>query len=281
MAQKKAKPKTQRAKMPRNYKAAVSAVTKYREMRAAGQIGKIMAMEELSKFVGAKGNVLQRAVRYDKGIREFAAAVAKVKKDVGKRAGKKTLLRYVAKARGKLEKATKTYVEKQIPDKRFKKKAREQANKYAKMVDIFASETFNQLRSGEYGLGSDIVGALAESGFTPDDIEDYLQQVKGALDEIPNEARAMSNNDDFWKTVVEITDAFKSSADLNVSDVINAYLTTESDREEFTTALENYISVDNRGIPFSRVWEVLSSSLDPTSPDNMEEVIEMISEGEA
>ena len=127
--------------LPRNYKSVVKSVSVYREMRAAGKVGKISSMEKLLPFVGVKGGLLKSKVKSKKGAAEFSEAVAAVKKDVGRRPGKKTFIRHEKAAQQKREKAAQTYAQHNIPDKRFTKVAREQAAKYNKMVDVFASDT--------------------------------------------------------------------------------------------------------------------------------------------
>lgn len=264
-----------RAKMPRNYRAAVSAVTKYRELRAAGKIDKITAMEELSSFVGKRGDILKSKVKSAKGKERFAAAVSAVKKEIGRRPGKKTLLRYQQKKQEQKEKAAKTYAANKTPDKRFKKKAREMASKYMKMVDTFASETWNKLRDGAYGIGSDVVEKLLDEGLTPEDIEKYLSQIMETLNDIPSEARTMATGDDFWQAVIDMSEHFKDNEILSVPDVFAAYLTTDPDnREYFETALQNYTELNNNSKSFAEVWSELQNTMDPGSIDNMMEILE-------
>lgn len=263
-----------KAKMPRNYSSVVNAVTQYRELKASGKVGKITAMEELSKFVGKKGGLLKSSVKSAAGKQRFSAAVAAVKKEIGRRPGKKTLLRYQKAKEEQKEKGAKTYAEKRTPDKRFKKQARAMASKYNKMVDTFASETWNKLRDGGYGVGSDIVEKLLDEGLTPEEIEEYLKQIMQTIDDIPSEARQMAITDDFWQSVVDMQELIHESDGLSVSDVFNAYLTTDSDNMEyFEEALQNYAELNNTSKSFSEVWEELQHMMDPASIDNMEEIL--------
>ena len=263
-----------RAKMPRNYKAAVDAVSKYRAMRAAGEIGKITAMEELSKFVGKKGGVLQKKVKSEKGKREFSAAVEKVKKEIGRRPGKKTLQRYEQKAKGKLEKATKTYVQKQAPDNRFKKKAREAASQYARMVDIFASDDYARLREIGMGIGSDIVEALARMDIEEPELEKYLQQIGETFEDLPPAARGLAAQDEFWQNTMKLIEwAENTDGNLQFTDIFGAYLTSD-DVEHFEEALETYAEIGDNAIPFKEIWQELQYSMDPGNVDTMQEIIE-------
>lgn len=263
-----------RAKMPRNYKAAVDAVSKYRTMRAAGEIGKITAMEELSKFVGKKGGVLQKKIKSDKGRREFSEAVAKVKKEVGKRPGKKTLQRYEKQAKGKLEKATKTYVQKQIPDNRFKRKAREAAAQYARMVDIFASDDYARLREIGMGIGSDIVEALARMDIEEGELEKYLQQIGETFEDLPPAARGLAAQDEFWQNTMKLIEwAENTDGNLQFTDIFGAYITSD-DIEHFEDALQTYAEIGDNSIPFKEIWQEMQYSLDPGNAKTMKEIIE-------
>ena len=272
MARKATKP----PKMPRNYKSAVHAVSVYRELRKADKIGKIQAMENLSAFVGTKGGVLKSKVKSQKGAAAFAEAVKKVKKDVGKRPGKKTLIRHEKAAQQKREKAAQTYAQHNTRDKRFKKQAREKAEKYNKMVDVFASETYNRLREGAYGIGSDVIEKLLDEGLSEEDIIDYLEQIRQTIEDIPGEARALANGDDFWSAVIDLTSDIQSNDILKAPDVFAAYLETEPEnREYFKDALANYAELNDDSMSFLNVWLQLQRTQDPASMDNLRELYEV------
>lgn len=262
------------AKMPRNYSSAVNAVTIYRELRAKGKINKISAMEDLSKFVGKRGAVLREKTKSGAGVERFSKAVAAVKKEIGRRPGKKSLLRYDKAKQSQREKATQTYVSNKVRDKRFKTKAREAASRYNRMVDTFATDTWNKLRDGGYGIGSDVIEQLVDEGLSPEEIDDYLSQIMETIDDIPSEARAMATSDDFWQAVIDMRQAITENDTLSVADVFNAYLTTEADNMEyFEEALQNYAELNNTTKSFAEVWEELQHTMDPASIDNMEEIL--------
>ena len=251
-------------------KGASNAVMKYRKLRAAGKIGKVESLEELSKWFTKKGTVKKRETRYNKGREQFNKAVEKMRKDVG---GKNPSQKRITD-RAKFEKGQKTYTDKFAKDKRFTKQAREKANQYAKMVEVFASETFKQLREGEYGLGSEIVEMLAEQGLSDDDIIDFLNTVKTTLDRIPNEAKQYTERDDFWNTIGELADKMSTNPE-EISDVVNAYITVDGNREHFAQAYENYLkSGKTDKMYFSTAWELLNEIQDPASTDNLDEILE-------
>ncbi len=261
-------------KMPRNYKGVVNAVKVYREMRAAGKIDKISALETLSQFVGKRGDVLKKKVQSASGRAAFGEAVAAVKKNVGRRPGKKTFVRYQTKERERVQKATETFVKKAAPDRRFKKKARQAATRYGQMIDVFASETYNKLREGAYGIGSDVVEQLLDEGLTPDDIEEYFKEVQQTISDYPTDARKFVDRDEFWSAVIELNSSLKTDGILKPQDVLTAYIGTDPDnREFFQTALENYATINDNRMSFTDVWNVMQSKLDPANYDTMREII--------
>lgn len=254
-------------------KGVINAVMKYRKLRAAGKIGRSETMESASKFVTRKGTIKKRETRYNTGKQALNEAFERVKSETGsKNPSEKRLKDLVNKER--FEKAQKTYVDNNIKDKRFKKQARDKAEKYGKMVEVFASDTFQRLRDSEYGLGSDVVEYLAEQGWSDDDIIDYLTQVEDSLNTIPNEARRYTEKDDFWKTVVDLSDAIHKDEEIDVGDIVNAYITGDGDREYFRKALANYMMIDNKKMTFSEAWNMISETQDPASFKNMIEIME-------
>ena len=271
------KPVTVAPSVPKKYRGMVAGVLKYRELRAQGKINKIDAMEKASKLVGKKGQILKRETRYKTGEKKLKEAKEAVKKisGPGKRPSKKAFIEYHRQMTEREKKAAQSYAQKRIPDRRFKKVAREKAAKFGKMIDVFASETYNKLRDGAYGVGSDLVEKLLDEGLSPEDIEKYLKQIMETFNDIPAEARTMASNDDFWQAVIDLSQTIGNNDILNTPDVFNAYLTTDPDnREYFTQALENYALIDDNSKSFSEVWEELQHTMDPGSIENMEEILE-------
>lgn len=272
--------KIKKIKLP-PLKAICKAVVKYREERAAGRIGKISALEDISSFFGKKGQVLKRETRYNTQRTRLIEGVKEVQKQLGKTPGKETFKRITEKRTQATQKAAETFAKKNIKktksgaaDKRFKKQAKEKANQFMNAVDVFASDTYNALIDGAYGIGSDVVISMAERGLEPDEIEEYLKQVKETWDDIPEEARGLATRDDFWNAVTEITETMQGSDSVDFKDVLQAYITTTPDMEDFKAALGNYIEYGDSSKPFTAVWDELKDSLDPASYDNLTEIME-------
>lgn len=256
-------------------KAMGAAVVKYREMRKAGQVPAIAAFEKLSKFYGKKGQVLKRETRYQTQLNKLQGLIKEAQGQYGKTPGKSTIQKKAKEISEKQKKAAATYAKHHgAKDNRFKRVAREQTAKYGKMVDVFASDTYEKLKSQAYGIGSDVVEKLIEDGWDPEEAEEFLKQVMETMNDIPAEARNLADQDTFWMNIKDMSEIIQSGgidAD-NMKDVLAAYMTTD-DREGFQQALENYVEI-GEDIPFGEIWEELQYYDDKGSADNMQEVID-------
>lgn len=274
-------PKQAKVKLPA-LKAMGNAVVKYRAARAAGTIGRSATMEALLPFFGKKGQVLKRETRYNTQRSRLKEAVKNAQQRYGKTPGIASFKRGAEKKAAETRKAAESFARKEAPktkqgeaDKRFTKVARETANKFLNAAEVFASDTYDQLKSGAYGIGSDVVIAMAESGLSPEEIEKYLKQVKETFDDIPEEAQGLASNDDFWQAVKDLTDIIKTGEGVDYKDIFSTYIKEDPDPEEFKTALENYVTYDGeRTKSFSEVWDVLKGYTDPGNADTLREIME-------
>lgn len=271
--------KQKKVKLP-SLKAIGQAVLKYREGRKAGTVAYSSEMEKLSPFFGKKGQVLKRETRYNKQREALKEAAEKARKKYGSRPGYKSFKREEQKQQEKQAKGAKTFAEHQAPktkkgeiDKRFKRQAREKIKQFNTMVDIFASESYNELTSGAYGIGSDVVQAMAEAGLSADEAIKYLDQVKQTLNDIPEEAREFAMRDDFWQAVVDLSKMVNETGGIDFKDAFGAYLQSE-DHEGFEQAMQNYADIDGDKPAFSEVWKELEGSIDSGNPDTMQEIID-------
>ena len=256
-------------------KAMGAAVVKYREMRKAGQVPAIAAFEKLSKFYGKKGQVLKRETRYQTQLNKLQGLIKEAQGQYGKTPGKSTIQKKAKEISEKQKKAAATYAKHHgAKDNRFKRVAREQTAKYGKMVDVFASDTYEKLKSQAYGIGSDVVEKLIEDGWDPEEAEEFLKQVMETMNDIPAEARNLADQDTFWMNIKDMSEIIHSGGvdSDNMKDVLVAYMTTD-DREAFQQALENYVEM-GEDIPFGQIWEELQYYDDKGSADNMQEVID-------
>lgn len=277
--------KVKSIKLP-SLKAIGQAVVKYREGRAAGTIAPSATMEAISPFFGKKGQVLKRETRYNTQKQKLLEGVKAVKARYGSRPGAASFKREQQKRTKQTQKAAQTFAEKNVKqkkqggaDKRFKKQAQEKANTFMKAVEVFKTWTYADLVDGSYGIGSDVVIAMAESGLEPEEIETYLKQVKETFDDIPDEAKNLASKDDFWKSIIDITNIInEKNKEIDYRDVITAYMTTEADTEDFKAALNNYLDYGDYSKPFGDIWDELKDTMDPGNPDTFAEVME--SEGD-
>lgn len=252
-------------------------------MLKSGATGNIKALDALSNFFTKKGTVKKRETRYNTGKERFKKAVKDVQQALGsKQGGKKNIEEYNRKQQERRKKAAQKYVEKQAPktksgapDKRFKRQAAEKAAKYNKMVDIFASETYNKLKLEAFGIGSPVVEMLAESGLSADDILKYMEQAAQTFNDIPAEARGLASQDEFWQTVNDIMQIVNDGGGADFADVMQAYITADN-TDDFKEVLENYLAFDGpeSGHSFTEVYQELQYSLDATNEDTMREILE-------
>jgi len=264
------------------WKAMGQAVKIYRQQRAAGKIGKIQALEDIDKYFGVKGQLLKRETRSNKAKEALNKGIKAAQKTVGKKPGKATFERIEKQRSEATKKAAATWAERNRPktrkgdvDKRFTRVAKEKANQFMEAVDVFAGETYNKLREDSYGIGSDFVLALAESGLTAEQIEEFLKQFRETWEDIPDEAKALAADDRLWTSLELIADTLKESDNaVDFADVLSAYIKTGPDMIDFIGALENYIEYGDTSKSFSEVWDYLKDTINPDSMDNLRELYE-------
>lgn len=265
------------------WKSAWNTVKKYREMLKSGATGNIKALDALSNFFTKKGTVKKRETRYNTGKERFKKAVKDVQQALGsKQGGKKNIEEYNRKQRERFKKATETYTERNAEhktksgkrDKRFMKNARKVAAAYVNAVNVFASNTYEDLVSKAFGVGSNVVVELANEGLSDDDIETYLKQVMESFNDIPTEARILAGADEFWKSTVNIIKLINDEGDIDFKDVLSAYIDTAPDPEEFSGALANYVANGDYSKSFSEVWSDLQYTMEPDNMDNLQELFD-------
>lgn len=262
-------------------KAAGSAVVKYREMRKAGLVPAIALFDKLSKFYGKKGQVLKRETRYQTSLNKLQELVKEMQRDYGKTPGKKNIKKKGEEVLQRITKEGKGYAKQHgAKDNRFTRVAREQSQKYFKMTQVFASETYTRLQGGAYGIGSGVVQAMIDQGWSDDDAITFLRQIKEVWDkDIPEAARKLASSDEMWQTVMEMTEIMQQGGveAEEFKAIFKGYISAD-DQEDFKEAVKNYADQET-DIPFSQVWEKLKDYNNIADPKNMEEVIDELSEG--
>lgn len=259
-----------------SFKAIGTSVNEYRKQRKAGTVEKLTIFEELSGFFTQKGTVKKRETRY-KPAQQHLLDLKKQFQDLfGQRAGKKKIQEASKKAADRKAKAAQTYAKRHgAKDNRFTRVAREQTAKYGRMVDIFATDAYEKLKEGAYGIRSDIVEKMAEEGYDAEDAETFLNQIIETMNDLPTEALALADQDTFWNNLKEISGVL-SDAESSESfrDVLKAYMQAD-DKEGFMSALQNYTEA-GEDLPFSEIWQELQEYDDPGNINNMYEVMDSL-----
>lgn len=261
-----------------SFKAIGAAVTEYRKQRKAGTAEKLTLFEDLGKFFTKTGTVKKRETRYKPAQQELLNLKKQFQDLFGQRAGKKKIQEASNKAKARKAKAAQTYAKQHgAKDNRFTKVAREQTAKYGRMVDIFATSAYEKLKEGAYGIRSDIVEKMADEGFDSEDAETFLNQILETMNDLPDEALAVADQDTFWNNLKEISGILSGSNAEDresFSDVLKAYMQTD-DKEGFMSALQNYTEA-GEDLPFSTVWQELQEYDDPGNMNNMYEVVDSL-----
>lgn len=261
-------------------KAAINTILSYRKLHKQGKVAKIKELEAVSSFVTQKGTIKKRETRYAPAREALNKAIKTMQQTLGtKTAGTGVIQKYYNKITNeRLNKAAQSYSRKYMPDNRFKRIAREKTDKYFTMVDIFASETYNKLREGAYGLSSGMVEALVDNlngrELSKQDIIKYLEQVKDTLNDIPRKDWELATQDRFWNAVIDLSDTLAGDDGELAGDVLATYLTTPYNRENFKQALENYMSIDKdkNALSFGDAWKKVNQTSSPANYDNMYEL---------
>lgn len=261
-----------------SFKAIGAAVNEYRKQRKAGTAEKLTLFEDLGKYFTKKGTVKKRETRYKPAQQELLNLKKQFQDLFGQRAGKKKIQEASNKAKARKEKAAKTYAKQHgAKDNRFTRVAREQTAKYGRMVDIFATSAYEKLKEGAYGIRSDIVEKMADEGYDAEDAETFLNQILETMNDLPDEALVVADQDTFWNNLKEISGILSGSNAEDresFSDVLKAYMQTD-DKESFMMALQNYTEA-GEDLPFSAVWQELQEYDDPGNMNNMYEVVDSL-----
>jgi hypothetical protein len=115
---------------------------------------------------------------------------------------------------------------------------------------------------------------MAENGLSPEEIEEYLKQVKETFDDIPEEAQGLAGNDDFWKAVKELTDIIREDGQLDYKEVFTVYIRDDPDPEDFRAVLENYVSYEgDKTKSFAEMWSNLKDLSEPGNKKTFAELM--------
>lgn len=289
----KQKPKQEKIGKLKLSKSLQSAWKEYEKHLAEGG-AKLAEFEALRPFMGKRGNISQRATRSQKARREAQKAIKAIKAKHGDRPSKRKIKQAQDEKRAKKEeavkKATKTVRRKAAkqarkaakesgeakPDeskklKQIAKKAMEEAEeKYSRMLDILDKGSRDLLSAK---VRYEIYRVLDEEEVSDKDISDFIDKLLETLDDIPEEAKALNRQDDFYKVLQHIRDTgVEDREDLKAMFIM---LADHPDEHDNVLDAIDYWQEHGSSMGFTQFAEELEQYNDMWEPDNWAEILGM------
>lgn len=232
-------------------------------------------MEALRPFMGARGGILKRNTRSNKQREAFNAAV----KDIQKTYGRKTKAPFSkaekqkqTAARNAVKKHQKQQHKKQTGKpltKTAKKIAKEAEDKYSKMLDILTAGS-QQLLSAK--VRYEIYKQMDAEGFSEEDIKVFIEKLLETLQDIPEEAKELTKQDDYIQTLMQLAE-FSGSEKEDFNTMFYALTSVEADEQEDIKEAIRYWEENSNGMSFAQFWGELEMYNDKGNPDNWEEIL--------
>lgn len=245
----------------------------YDDAIARGVLRPIKEIEELREkwksFMNKDGTPSRVKLKSKKRREEWNADMKAFNKKYRKW-GKKAVQEIGEKQRAKREKQAKTFSENEV--ERIKKErekqnlpnegvdfeqiAKQESEKYLKMLELFALDTFNKLRE-ELNIGSRVIHVLSSMGLDTATIDSYLEDFRNAYKNIPQEARDLAQQDELNMAIIDLVELHGQK---NLTDVLSAYIQADNGEERFAIASagEFHAKAINAGltkISFTEFWE--------------------------
>ena len=244
---------------------------------------KIPEMEELRPFMGKRGGVLKRQTRSNKQKEAFKQAAAGVKGILGKKTSAAAIKQ--AQKEAKFEQQRKTAgrnaatkdarrQHKKKPEqgkpltKRAAQVARDAEEKYSRMVDILDKGSRDLLSAK---VRYEIYKVLDEEEVSDEDISDFIDKLLEILDDIPEEAKELNQQDDFYETLLYLRGiGVEDWEDLKAMFIM---LVDYPDEHDNVLDAIDYWQENNNGMGFTQFAEELEHYNDMWEPDNWAEIL--------
>lgn len=244
---------------------------------------KIPAMEALRPFMGKRGGVLKRQTRSKKQKAAFKDAAAGVKETLGrktsaaaiKEAQKKSKFEQQKKTAGKnaatkdARKQHKKKPEEGKPlTKRAQKVAQEAEEKYSRMVDILDMGSRDLLSAK---VRYEIYKVLDEEEVSDEDIAEFIEKLLETLDDIPEEAKELNRQDDFYEVLLRIRDMGIT----DLEDIKTMFIALADHPDDHDSVLESidYWQENNKGMGFTQFYRELEEYNEMWEPNNWVEIL--------
>lgn len=244
---------------------------------------KIPEMEALRPFMGSRGGVLKRQTRSKKQKEAFKQAAAGVKGVLGRKTSAEAIK--AAQKKAKLEKQKSTAgrnaatkdaqrQHKKKPEegkpltKRAQKVAKEAEEKYSRMVDILDKGSRDLLSAK---VRYEIYKVLDEEEVSDEDISEFIDKLLETLDDIPEEAKELNQQDDFYEVLLKI----RNMGITDLEDMKTMFIALADHSEDHESVLESidYWQEHNNGMGFRQFYEELEQYNDMWEPENWAEIL--------
>lgn len=244
---------------------------------------KIPEMEELRPFMGSRGGVLKRQTRSKKQQEAFKQAAAGVTEILGRKSSSAAIQKAQKKAKFEQQRKTagrnaairdakKQHKKKPEEGKQLTKRAqqvaREAEEKYSRMVDILDKGSRDLLSAK---VRYEIYKVLDEEEVSDEDIEAFIDKLLETLDDIPEEAKELNQQDDFYEVLLRIRDMGISDLD-DIKTMFIALADYPGDHDSLLEAID-YWQDHNNGMGFTQFYTDLEQYNDMWEPDNWAEIL--------
>lgn len=224
----------------------------YEEAVKSGQMDKVKAFEkeigDISKYLNKDGTPSKKALRSKKAQEDFAKKVKEFNKEHRKWGKKffqeKGIEQEIIKTKGAstfTQKELKNITEKQKGGKSLTEIALNISEKYRKMVDLFALDSFEKLRE-QINIGSPVVERLANSNLSLEDADKYFSDFLEAKKTMPKEAQKLASQDDLNSA---ISDLVKLAGKNNVKEALELYMFASGNQRERVVQIAIYHAEHN------------------------------------
>lgn len=243
----------------------------------------IPEMEALRPFMGKRGGVLKRNTRSKKQKEAFKQAAEGVKGILGKKSSAAAIKQ--AQKEAKFERQRKTAgrnaatkdarkQHKKKPEegkpltKRAAQVARKQEEKYSRMVDILSKGSRDILSAK---VRYEIYRVLDEENVSDADIEEFVNKLLEILDDIPDEAKELNQQDDFYEVLLYLRGiGVEDGEDLKTMFV--ALVDHPDDHDSILDAID-YWQENSGGMGFTQFYEELETYNEMWEPENWAEIL--------
>lgn len=270
------------AREPKTPKRFLAYRKNYEEAREAGKLDRSKTVEReleaINKYLNKDGTPNKRALRSEKAKQEYKRLVKEFNKG-HKKWGKKHFEEVAEEQALKKIKGSSTHAEREVEKAKKDKNKKNGVNltelalsateKYYKMVDLFALDSFEKLRE-QLNIGSPVVERIANSKMSLEDADAYFNDFLNAYNGLPQEAIDLAKDDDLLKAINDLT---KLAGKENLKDTLEIYMFAGARERDDVVELAIYHAEHGSKKKFSDFYDEVQNSLDPKNRKTWGELV--------